>query len=198
MRSFTSEVEGVARMVLYLYLESGKRTVSPTSIFLNSSVMPRVAILISLVSISVKFSLERWADSNRRSSCECSTTESYTVLDYIVGRSLRCRLLRGPFATGGHDSTRHPSFIGISTDGSFLSRHRPVSKCLSPLGLLDCFFIGYRSSLTVPAISCPGCISGIPNTSRYSSLFARMAGVEPAPTGSALRCHYATSSRSSR
>lgn len=107
-------------------------------------------------------------------------------------------LLRSPFTTGGHDSTRHPSFIGISTDGSFLSRHRPVSKCLSPLGLLDCFFIGYRSSLTVPAISCPGCISGIPNTSRYSSLFARMAGVEPAPTGSALRCHYATSSRSSR
>ena len=29
-------------------------------------------------------------------------------------------VITGPFATGGHDSTRHPSLFGISSDGSFL------------------------------------------------------------------------------
>lgn len=73
--------------------------------------------------------------------------DRYEFFAYLV--------ITGPFATGGHDSTRHPSLFGISTDGSFLPWHRPVSKCLSPLGILGGFFIGYHSSLTFPAVSRP-------------------------------------------
>lgn len=52
------------------------------------------------------------------------------------------------------DATQPASvFLSISTEDS-LTADRPVSKCLSPLGLLGCFFIGYRSSLTLRLSHC--------------------------------------------
>ena len=60
-----------------------------------------------------------------------------------------------------------------------LTAGRPVSKCLSPPGLLDCFFIGFRVIADVPSVSRPA-ISAEIQQCQGTLLWVGAAGLEPA------------------